>query len=223
MRPPLLILKLGGSLARSPLLDRWLAVLARGPARVARLVVPGGGPFADAVRLLEADLGLDATTAHRCAILAMQQYGLVMAQRAPALTPVEDEAEIARLRLRAGAGVWLPWHMAGRSPELPASWAVTSDSIAAWLAARLRADALVVVKRAEVKGCLTALVRRGVLDPAFAAFARTVRQVRVVPAGPVPDPARLAALAGVFQPEEPPEPPSSACDPVPPSDSFGRS
>ncbi len=222
MRPPLLVLKLGGSLARSALLHRWLAVLARGPARMARLVVPGGGPFADAVRLLEADLGLDATTAHRCAILAMQQYGLVMAERAPGLALVEDEAEIARLRLCAGAGVWLPWRMAGRSPELPASWDVSSDSIAAWLAARLRADALLLVKRANVAGCLTALVHRGVLDPAFPAFARAVRRVRVVPAAPVPDAAELAAMAGLSQPDASPEPSLPPGDP-PPAASFGRS
>ncbi|GBD41276.1 hypothetical protein HRbin39_00655 [bacterium HR39] len=220
MNPPLVVIKLGGSLARSPLLARWLALLARQPADRARLVVPGGGPFADAVRLLEPDLGLDAGTAHRCAILAMQQYGLMLASRAPGLSLVEDELDVARLRLRAGAGVWLPWRMAGRSPELPASWDVTSDSIAAWLAARLRARALLVVKRAEAGGCLTALVRRGVLDPAFAAFARAVPRVRVVPAEPLPDPDTLAELTGPLQAGPPPSPSPPAS---PPGASFGRS
>lgn len=222
MNPPLLVIKLGGSLARSSLLVPWLRLLARAPAGTARLLVPGGGPFADAVRLLEPDLGLDATTAHRCAVLAMQQYGLMLAARAGGLAPVEDELDVARLRLARAAGVWLPWRMAGRSPELPASWDVSSDSIAAWLAARLRAHALIVVKRARTRACLTALVRRGVLDPAFPAFARGVRRVRVVAAEPVPDDATLARLAGLDQAPDPP--PSSPLAPLSPDGvSFGRS
>ena len=43
--------------------------------------------------------------------------------------------------------------------ELPASWQVTSDSIAAWVAAQLRADRLVLVK--EVEGLFAEWPARG--------------------------------------------------------------
>jgi aspartokinase-like uncharacterized kinase len=43
------VVKLGGSLHDAAELGGWLAALAEAPGP-ARVVVPGGGPFADAVR-----------------------------------------------------------------------------------------------------------------------------------------------------------------------------
>ncbi len=190
------LVKLGGSLARHPALAAWLTAVRDAPGPPGRLVVPGGGPFADAVRALEAPLGLDAATAHRCAILAMQQYGLLLAARAPGLRPVETEAELAALGRDGGAGVWLPWRLAGTAPELEPSWAVTSDSIAVWLAARLRARALVIVKATPPPAAEPdVLAAAGVLDAAFPRYRRQFAgPVRVVGATPPPDPARLSAL-----------------------------
>ena len=43
-----LVVKLGGSLHASPALAHWLTALKRYPRPLT--IVPGGGPFADAVR-----------------------------------------------------------------------------------------------------------------------------------------------------------------------------
>ncbi len=190
------LVKLGGSLARHPALAAWLAAVRDAPGPPGRLVVPGGGPFADAVRALEVPLGLDATTAHRCAVLAMQQYGLMLVARAPGLRPVETEDEIAALARDGAAGVWLPWRLAGTTPELEPSWAVTADSIAAWLATRLRARALVIVKaRTPPAAEVDALTAAGILDAAFPRYRRRFAgPVRVVGATPPPGPGRLSAL-----------------------------
>ncbi|GBD44671.1 hypothetical protein HRbin40_02161 [bacterium HR40] len=164
-----LVVKLGGSLLDSPRLASWLEALAR-PAPRARLVVAGGGPFADAVRTGQKRWAFSDLAAHRMAILAMQQTALLLHDREPRLEPVEDTAGIEALCRKCGAGVWLPWRLAGYEPSLPASWQVTSDSIALWLASFLEARAAVIVKRGQPPRDPRRAAALGVVDGAFAAF-----------------------------------------------------
>jgi 5-(aminomethyl)-3-furanmethanol phosphate kinase len=162
------VVKLGGSLHDAPGLRHWLERLATVPGP-ARIVVPGGGPFADAVRALQPALGVGELAAHRMAILAMQQFGLVLQALEPRLGLAETDGQLRA----ATAAVWLPWRLAGRSPELDASWDVTSDSIACWLATRLGASDLVLVKSAEIArggGDAALLSEPALVDPAFAHY-----------------------------------------------------
>lgn len=181
----LTVVKLGGSLIEADELRPCLAaVVARLPPC---LVVPGGGPFADAVRAAQGRLGLDELAAHRMAILAMQQYGLLLQALEPRLRLVEREGEIAALVRESAAGVWLPWAMVGRDPSIPASWDVTSDSLALVLATRLGAARLLLVKAATVPAgaaSLAELARAGLIDAAFPrlrpAFPGEVRIVQAI-------------------------------------------
>lgn len=164
------VVKLGGSLHDAPALRHWLERLATAPGPP-RVVVPGGGPFADAVRALQPALGVGELTAHRMAILAMQQFGLALQALEPRLALAETGTELRT----ATAAVWLPWRLAGRSPELEASWDVTSDSIACWLATQLAASDLVLVKSADIvrdAGTERLLAEPGLVDPAFAHYRR---------------------------------------------------
>ncbi|SNB70529.1 hypothetical protein SAMN07250955_107223 [Arboricoccus pini] len=166
------IVKLGGSLAGQAHLRPWLDQLARRAARPC-LIVPGGGPFADAVRAAELIIGYDTLAAHRMAILAMQQMAMAFLSLQPALAALETMAEIQAL---AGSGVWLPWNLAGRDPSIRPSWDVTSDSLALWLAHRLGAPNLVLVKSAalpEGQADVGSLIDAGILDTAFAGLAAT--------------------------------------------------
>lgn len=167
------IVKLGGSLHGSPALGRWLRALAEAPGPP-RLVVPGGGPFADAVRGLQGQLGFDDLTAHRMAILAMHQAGLHLHGLEPRLPLAESEPELGTAR----AAIWLPWRLAGRERALRPSWEVTSDTIACWLATRLGAEVLALVKSPPLppgQASAAALARDGLVDPAFAAAAAGFR------------------------------------------------
>ena len=104
--------------------------------------MPGGAGFADAVRDADRRFGLRAETSHRMAILGMEQFGWLLSD----LIPGAERAP--RLDAR-GAGrtvVLLPAGLA--LDELPASWAVTSDSIAAWVADQVGAGRLVLVSDA---------------------------------------------------------------------------
>jgi aspartokinase-like uncharacterized kinase len=178
------IVKLGGSLARDPALPRWLAAIAEAP--VPRLVVPGGGPFADAVRALQPRLGFDERTAHGAAILAMQQYALVLAAIEPRLLLVEGGAEIAEAARAGRSMLWLPWATIGRDPTIEASWRVTSDSLSLVFAIRLAVPELLLVKAAvlpEEPVELERLADAGILDRAFPELARGYSgRIRIAPA-----------------------------------------
>jgi 5-(aminomethyl)-3-furanmethanol phosphate kinase len=62
LRSRLAIVKLGGSHAIGPHLKDWLAAIVAEAGSIA--IVPGGGPFADAVRTAQASMGYDDRAAH---------------------------------------------------------------------------------------------------------------------------------------------------------------
>ena len=135
----LTVVKVGGGLGDDALPGLCTALGELGE-RHPLLVVPGGGRFADAVREADRRFGLPAAAAHRMAILGMEQFGWLLSELIPG---AERRADLARV----GAGrttVLLP--AALPLDALPASWDVTSDSIAAWVARRTGAGRLVLVK-----------------------------------------------------------------------------
>jgi dihydroneopterin aldolase len=57
--------------------------------------------------------------------------------------------------------------------DIPASWDITSDSLAAWLAGKIKAEALLLIKQTEAfsaEDSVADLMARGIVDPAFAAM-----------------------------------------------------
>lgn len=179
------VIKLGGSLHDAPELRAWLEAVASLPG-APRIVVPGGGPFADAVRDAQARLGFADLAAHRMAILAMQQYGLLLQALEPRLGLAETDADIAAIPPGTGI-VWLPWRMIGLDPDIEPSWDVTSDSLAMWLARRLEPSRLLLVKSARLPpgpADPVALAAAGILDRAFPRLAAGYRgEIRCVGRG----------------------------------------
>jgi aspartokinase-like uncharacterized kinase len=182
MQPPVIV-KLGGSHALSPLLRPWLRAIAADAGKL--VLVPGGGPFADAVRSAQPVMGFDDRAAHAMALLAMTQCAMALASMEPSLVVAADAAAIARALTAMRVPVWSPWPMVCDVPDIAESWDVTSDSLALWLAARLRARRVVVIKhRAVPIGAeLLALAEAGVVDRAFPRF-RAAFAGEVVFAGP---------------------------------------
>ncbi len=170
------VVKLGGSLLGKPELKAWLSLLARqSDGRI--VIVPGGGVFADAVRNAQPVGGYDDATAHHMALLAMEQYGLVMKSLQPELAMASSELEIAERSWQHRAIVWMPSRMVLADEAIPMNWDVTSDSLAAWLAGKIGADRLVLVKHAECAEQplpILRLVEEGVLDTRFAEFAASL-------------------------------------------------
>jgi aspartokinase-like uncharacterized kinase len=155
----LVVVKLGGSYAGSPLLRPWLRAVGAAAGRA--VLVPGGGPFADAVRAAQRETGFDDGAADAMAMLAMAQFGLALCSLGARLVPAASEAEIGAALAAGRVPVWAPLAMAREAGDLPRSWDVTSDSLALWLAQRLGAAALLLVKRrTEGDGLLDAYFPR---------------------------------------------------------------
>jgi 5-(aminomethyl)-3-furanmethanol phosphate kinase len=170
----IVVVKLGGSLAAAATLRSWLDVLSsNGGGR--SVVVPGGAEFADAVRAAQRRHGFSDRTAHRMALLAMEQYAEMLAEMAPGLRPAESELEIQAILAKGGIALWLPYRMASADPSIAESWAVSSDSLAAWLAGRLGAERLVLVKSAAAPKptpSAAELAALDLVDPAFPDYAQ---------------------------------------------------
>ena len=136
----------GGLLAHRDSFDMVLSALAEVALDEQVLIVPGGGPFADAVRDQDARLAIPDDAAHWMAVLGMDQYAHLIASRMPGAVLVTDAAEISRALAAGRIPVLAPYAWLHRADPLPHSWAVTSDSIAAWIARAIGARRLVLVK-----------------------------------------------------------------------------
>jgi len=142
-----IVVKVGGALlAQSDDFDAVLDTIGAAARDRRLLVVPGGGPFADAVRDVDRRLQLADETAHWMAVLAMDQYAHLLADRLARGVLVADRAAIADALDAGHVPVLAPFAWLRRVDPLPHSWDVTSDSIAAWVAGELGAQRLVLIK-----------------------------------------------------------------------------
>jgi 5-(aminomethyl)-3-furanmethanol phosphate kinase len=152
-----LVVKLGGSLYHQvpgivPVL------LAAGRPLV---IVPGGGPFANAVR----EVRVDDDASHWMAIAAMEQFGWYVASHG---LPTTDTLAVPDRPM-----VLLPYRSMREYDPLPHSWDVTSDTIAAWVAGTIALD-LLLLKSVDgisaggaLLGTVTEPLATDVVDPAF--------------------------------------------------------
>jgi aspartokinase-like uncharacterized kinase len=139
------VVKLGGSLLGSPELSEWLEALVKiSDGKI--VIVPGGGLFADAVREAQQRTHISDATAHELALIAMDQFGLLLAGMNANLVTASSELEIAEWGWQHRAIVWLPSKMVLADETVPKCWQMTSDSISAWLASKISAEQLVLVK-----------------------------------------------------------------------------
>ena len=166
------VVKIGGSLLGSPELARWLALFAKfSDGNI--IIVPGGGVFADAVREAQKLSKITDKCAHKLAVLAMDQFGLLLANMNPLLVTARTEMEIDERSWQHRCVVWLPSQMVLAEDNIPQNWDVTSDSIAAWLAEKLNAQQLVLVKSDKPQGaelCVRMMAKDGLVDKAFSDF-----------------------------------------------------
>jgi aspartokinase-like uncharacterized kinase len=144
------VIKVGGSLAETPESLKALGRVLLDACKNHRIIiVPGGGRFADVVRDLDAKFSLPAEVSHRIAILAMEQYGLLLAQVFPDACSSYSFKE-ARMFIREGKlTIFLPSKLLLHEDPFSPSWDVTSDSIAAHIAVKLKAPKAVFVTNVD--------------------------------------------------------------------------
>jgi hypothetical protein len=157
------VVKIGGSLlAHEAALTSVLDALGRSTHT---LVVPGGGPFADAVREVYDRGAVGDDAAHWMAVLAMDQYAELLAARMPGCSVVTSLADARRAVA------------AGRVPVLaPSRWLREADPLPhSWVAGQAQAVRLVLLKPPAASGSM--------VDPAFDTVCPTGLDVQIIPAG----------------------------------------
>jgi 5-(aminomethyl)-3-furanmethanol phosphate kinase len=148
------VVKIGGSLAMQPGKLKILCTkLGEESLKHKLIVVPGGGEFADIVRIYDKKFDLPQQISHRMAILAMDQYGLLLSALMPrsvVMDKIEDLQEDITIHQLI---VFLPSNFLFCDKSLNTSWDVTSDSIAVYIAQKLGIRKAVLVT--DVDGIFT--------------------------------------------------------------------
>jgi hypothetical protein len=172
----MIVVKVGGSLFTHPALGAGLRDFVESLAPNEVLLVPGGGPVADAVRELDRVHGLGEEASHW---LALRALGVTAAMLEALLGPTpptplpkgrgeketshplphgrgspEADSPLPLGRGVGGVGLLDCFTFAqedeSRPGALPHSWSVTTDSIAARAAVVFRAERLVLLKSVDV-------------------------------------------------------------------------
>ena len=161
------IIKIGGSLLTSPQLTACLKEISQQQNKT--IIVPGGGGFADQVRKAQQYWQFNDKIAHEMALLAMQQTALVFHGLQSKLPIVSSGSEINKALQQNNVVIWsvnMNWL---NQSNLKASWDISSDSIAAWLAKQLGAQRLVLIKSAIIPQAFTlkSLADAGIIDNGF--------------------------------------------------------
>jgi len=110
------------------------------------VIVPGGGSFAAQVREAQKKWRFDDKAAHQMALLAMEQTAHLLKSIEPDLSLTDSIKDIEEIVNQNKVPVWLPCKIIDRSQELSSNWDVTSDSLALWLAGKLKAEHTMLVK-----------------------------------------------------------------------------
>jgi aspartokinase-like uncharacterized kinase len=144
------VVKVGGSLAENPASLRALCLeLSELANRNKFLVVPGGGAFADIVREYDKAISLSSTIAHQMAIIAMDQFGILLSDIVPRSETTYSLSTAKKISKNGKLPILLPSKLMLRENSLEHSWDVTSDSIAACVALKLHAEKLILATNVD--------------------------------------------------------------------------
>jgi aspartokinase-like uncharacterized kinase len=186
------VVKVGGSLFEWPelpaRLTRFLGARTAETGQERTVLIAGGGPAADLVRLFDRVHGLGDERAHRLALDALNLTAKLLAN-------VLNEEYVVVDSLTAVPAIWRDGCVPVLAPcrfmteidrkgpdPLPESWDVTSDAISARVAAHLRADCLVLIKSAPLPPGASRrdAAALGLVDPIFPIVAQTLSRVEYV-------------------------------------------
>ena len=187
---PIRVIKIGGSLLqRQGLLSdlhSWQSTLVD---QMANVWITGGGAAVDALRKQDQTLGLSNDAAHWASIKAMDDNTATLARRLSNWQITNEPKDVLQLADKQTNNLGSPqlstknwllqthrWikstnNRPGSHQQLPRSWDVTSDSIAAWVAIQLRASQLILLKSCLVPtATIPKLARLGIVDPYLQTF-----------------------------------------------------
>lgn len=160
------VVKLGGSLLETgKLFDCLKHIVAQNQQTV---VVCGGSVFADTVRSAQKKWRFNDVAAHEMALLAMQQNALMCQSLQPEFVLFSKTQTFQNQHF----SIWSPDIEELNADNIAPSWEITSDSLSAWLAKKLKAEKLIVVKPDKIEPSDTPfdLMELEIVDDAFPDF-----------------------------------------------------
>ena len=182
---PVTVWKVGGSLLTLPDLPERLETAMTAAAALKPLIVVGGGDTADLVRRWDRIHGLGEERAHWLALESLGLNELLLTRLLRGTTIVETRRDAARAWAE---GRWPILHavafVTAEEPaaavRLPHCWDVTSDSVAAWVAAVWPAAELVLVKSTSLPAgsSVAEAASRGLVDAWLPQIASRVPSIR---------------------------------------------
>ena len=185
------VVKVGGSLLGWPelpgRLTTWLDTQRANDPTEELVLVAGGGAAADWIRSLDRVYGLGEDVAHALAVHALDLTAFILARLLPGSMAVDRLDMLSAARESETTPILVPRNVLKEierpgTDRLPATWDVTSDTIAARIAEHLQARTLVLMKSmsAPVGTTREAAARMGLVDPMLPRAARSIPHVEVV-------------------------------------------
>lgn len=180
------VIKIGGSLLLRPDLPHVLLQWFGNQREAENLVVVGGGELIDAIRKLDQLRPGDPTETHwRCVELmeTTRQIVSIWFDWDSVLTSEEmNDRLTTRFSLDRPTLVAVKsFYDRNAHCDAPTDWRTTSDTIAAILATKVKAEELVLLKSCTVdqNASIVLLTELGIIDAAMPAFAAKLNSVRV--------------------------------------------
>ncbi len=186
--PPIVVIKVGGSLIDWPPLPGRLALYLASRAAIRPVLIAGGGAMVDVLRRLDGLHGLGESRSHAIALRVLDVTADLLASLMPGsivATTLEELPALWTSRLipiLAPRGVLLDDDRLFPRDALPHRWSTTSDSIAARVAVILGASELILLKSTPPPSSpfnLNTLAALGLTDAEFPTAARRLAVVRL--------------------------------------------
>ena len=177
---PLSVIKLGGSLFSIKELGEKLSQLLTSCDLPNPVVIAGGGAFADAVREFDRVHQLPRDLSHNLGVRSMSLSARFVAGLNPALRYSANESTVVETWKEKCVPVLDVAETVLQAAELPASWDVTSDSVAAWIASQHGDSKLVLLKSVDLPNpsiSVVDAVERKLVDSYFPIVSRDVAQI----------------------------------------------
>lgn len=182
-----IVVKVGGSLFGWEGLPLALEGYLRARANTPVVLIAGGGTIVDELRALDRIHGLGEERSHTLALRAMDLTAEIVASLVPGLVVVDRIDGLTPAWSRCETPVFAPRRFLEgedrvEANPLPHRWEVTSDSIAARLAVRIRSAQVVLLKSADAPPGIdrTTAASLGLVDPAFPGVAREIPRIVLV-------------------------------------------
>ncbi len=111
------------------------------------IIIPGGGSFANFVRRIDEELELGADLAHWMAIYSINYNGVILNRKYPDLETIEELKTFQDAKQMFC--IFLPYSFLRKDDTLPHNWDVTSDSIALYVANKLKLSRCFLIKNVD--------------------------------------------------------------------------